>query len=55
MVPIFEGEFKGNTLHVITTDGEKQVLPIGYVFFKIESINSWTRYLEKLYQSIGDR
>jgi len=49
-----KGEFKGSILHAVYMDGEDHIVPIGYGICKSESIDSWTWFLEKLHECIGE-
>nr|KAJ0204355.1 hypothetical protein LSAT_V11C500273850 [Lactuca sativa] len=49
-----KGKYKGTILHEVVMDGNNQILPIGYGIFPKETTNSWTWFLEKLHESIGD-
>ncbi|KAL7591506.1 hypothetical protein Lser_V15G32242 [Lactuca serriola] len=49
-----KGKYKGTILHAVTMDGNNQILPIGYGIFPKETTDSWTWFLEKLHECIGD-
>ena len=49
-----KGEFKGVVLHAVALDGNQQILPVGYGICKTESVNTWTWFLEKLRESLGE-
>ncbi|CAI9280984.1 unnamed protein product [Lactuca saligna] len=48
------GDFKGTILHPITMDGNNQILPLVHGICKRESGITWTWFLEKLYECVGD-
>ena len=48
-----KGQFTGTILHAVAMDGNNQILPIGYGICKKERIDTWTWFLEKLYECIG--
>ncbi|KAL7594741.1 hypothetical protein Lser_V15G28938 [Lactuca serriola] len=49
-----KGKYKGTILHVVAMDGNNQILPIGYGICPKETTDSWTWFLEKLHECIGD-
>ncbi|KAM0022017.1 putative MULE transposase domain-containing protein [Helianthus debilis subsp. tardiflorus] len=49
-----KGEFKGTLFLAVGMDGNHQILPIGYEIGKSEDGNSWTWFLSKLKDCIGD-
>ena len=49
-----KGKFKGKMFHAVAMDGNNQIFPIGYGIFKSESEESWTWFLEKLHECIGE-
>nr|KAJ0209764.1 hypothetical protein LSAT_V11C400221740 [Lactuca sativa] len=50
----FDGKYKCTILHVVVMDGNNQILPIGYGICQKETTDSWTWFLEKLHECIGD-
>ncbi|CAI9280968.1 unnamed protein product [Lactuca saligna] len=49
-----KGIYKVTILHAIAMDGNNQILPIGYGICPKETTDSWTWFLEKLNECIGD-
>ncbi|XP_023755812.2 protein FAR-RED ELONGATED HYPOCOTYL 3-like [Lactuca sativa] len=49
-----KGNYKGTILHAVAMDGNNQILPIGYGICPKETTDSWTWFLEKLHECIGD-
>ncbi|XP_022032921.1 uncharacterized protein LOC110934032 [Helianthus annuus] len=49
-----KGEFKGTLFLAVGMDGNNQILPVGYGIGKSEDGNSWTWFLSKLKDCIGD-
>nr|KAJ0215328.1 hypothetical protein LSAT_V11C300126120 [Lactuca sativa] len=49
-----KGKYKDIILHAVTMDGNNQILPIGYGICPKENTDSWTWFLEKLHEYIGD-
>ncbi|XP_052621428.1 uncharacterized protein LOC128127108 [Lactuca sativa] len=47
-------KYKGIILHAVAMDGNNQILPIGYGICPKETKDSWTWFLEKLHECIGD-
>ncbi|XP_052627220.1 uncharacterized protein LOC111919448 [Lactuca sativa] len=48
------GDFKGTILHVVAMDGNNQILPLAHGICKKKSGLTWTWFLEKLYECVGD-
>ncbi|KAJ0691487.1 putative MULE transposase domain-containing protein [Helianthus annuus] len=49
-----KGEFKGTMFLAVGMDGNNQILPIGYGIGKSEDGESWTWFLSKLKECIGE-
>ncbi|XP_042758088.1 uncharacterized protein LOC122197947 [Lactuca sativa] len=49
-----KGKYKGTILHAVAMDGNNQILHIGYGICPKETTDSWTWFLEKLHECIGD-
>nr|KAJ0221262.1 hypothetical protein LSAT_V11C200063670 [Lactuca sativa] len=49
-----KGKYKRTILYAVAMDGNNQILPIGYGIFPKETMDSWTWFLEKLHERIGD-
>ncbi|KAD2392864.1 hypothetical protein E3N88_39841 [Mikania micrantha] len=49
-----KGKFKGTMFLVVAMDGNNQILPIAFGIGKIESGESWTWFLSKLKECIGE-
>nr|KAJ0195675.1 hypothetical protein LSAT_V11C700383390 [Lactuca sativa] len=49
-----KGDFKGTILHAVAMDGNNQILPLVHGICKKESGLTWTWFLEKLYECVGD-
>lgn len=49
-----KGDFKGTILHAVAMDGNNQILPLAHGICKKESGLTWTWFLEKLYECVGD-
>ncbi|CAI9298273.1 unnamed protein product [Lactuca saligna] len=49
-----KGDFKGTILHAIAMDGNNQILPLAHGICKKDSGLTWTWFLEKLYECVGD-
>nr|KAJ0189145.1 hypothetical protein LSAT_V11C800421730 [Lactuca sativa] len=49
-----KGKYKCIILHVVVMDENNQILPIGYGICPKETTDSWTWFLEKLHECIGD-
>nr|KAJ0190380.1 hypothetical protein LSAT_V11C800453860 [Lactuca sativa] len=49
-----KGDFKGTILHTVAMDGNNQILPLAHGICKKESGLTWTWFLEKLYECVGD-
>ncbi|XP_023748615.2 protein FAR1-RELATED SEQUENCE 8-like [Lactuca sativa] len=49
-----KGAFKGTILHAVAMDGNNQILPLVHGICKKESGLTWTWFLEKLYECLGD-
>nr|KAJ0189862.1 hypothetical protein LSAT_V11C800427370 [Lactuca sativa] len=48
------GDFKGTILHVVAMDENNQIVPRVYEIRKKENGLTWTWFLEKLYECVGD-
>ncbi|XP_042756596.1 uncharacterized protein LOC111896233 [Lactuca sativa] len=49
-----KGDFKGTILHAVAMDRNNQILPLAHGICKKESGLTWTWFLEKLYECVGD-
>nr|KAJ0223696.1 hypothetical protein LSAT_V11C200088650 [Lactuca sativa] len=49
-----KGAFKGTILHALAMDGNNQILPLAHRICKKKSGLTWTWFLEKLYECVGD-
>nr|KAJ0227379.1 hypothetical protein LSAT_V11C100033090 [Lactuca sativa] len=49
-----KGKYKGTILYAVAMDGNDQILPIEYGICPKETTDSWTWFLEKLHECIGD-
>ena len=49
-----KGEYKGNMLVAVGTDGNNQILPIAFAICRSETNENWILFFQKLYESIGE-
>ncbi|KAL4557171.1 hypothetical protein LXL04_035343 [Taraxacum kok-saghyz] len=47
-----KGEYKGNMLVAVRTDGNNQILPIAFAICRSETNENWILFFQKLYESI---
>ncbi|KAL4580434.1 hypothetical protein LXL04_016626 [Taraxacum kok-saghyz] len=49
-----KGEYKGDMLVAVGTDGNNQILPIAFVVCRSETNENWILFFQKLYESIDE-
>lgn len=49
-----KGDFKGTMLLAVAMDGNNQILPVAYAICKSECTETWSWFMEKLHDCVGD-